>query len=144
MNKLYTYIITMLMLFGSMVTVNAEDFAEGLIRLRNKRTQNACLTTTKKGQAVGATRNVNQKSQVWVLLKNGDGYAIRSANTGEYLQPEFAQPAPSKAKLYIQTSPNNTGSQKYVNISSASDFSGNTCLNLNGDGKGIYKWSLRP
>lgn len=121
--------------------MSAADYQEGLIRLRNKRTSNACLTTTQSGKAVGATRNTNEISQVWVLLKYGDGYSIRSANTGEYLQAEFATPGASKTKLYIQNSPNNTGTEKYVNISSKSDFSGQTCLNLNGDGKGIYKWS---
>ncbi len=137
---LTTLITAILTLVGTM-TISAEDFATGLVRLKNKRTSNACLTTTESGKAVGATRNVNQISQVWVLLKDGSGYTLRSANTGEFLQPEFNTPAAGKATLYIQKSPNNTGTQQYVNISSKSDFSGQSCLNLNGDGKGIYKWS---
>ena len=140
MKKFYIFLLAFLGIVGSM-TLRAEDFKEGLIRLRNKRTTNACLTTTQSGKAVGATRNTSQISQVWVLLKDGDGYSIRSANTGEYLQAEFATPGKSKTRLYIQSSPNNKSTEKYVNISSKSDFSGQSCLNLNGDGKGIYKWS---
>ena len=140
MKKFYLFLLAFLGIVGSM-TLRAEDFKEGLIRLRNKRTTNACLTTTQSGKAVGATRNTSQISQVWVLLKDGDGYSIRSANTGEYLQAEFATPGKSKTRLYIQSSPNNKSTEKYVNISSKSDFSGQSCLNLNGDGKGIYKWS---
>lgn len=140
MKKLYLFLLAFLGIVGSM-TLRAEDFGEGLIRLRNKRTSNACLTTTQSGKAVGATRNTTQIGQVWVLLKDGNGYTVRSANTGEYLQAEFATPGKSKTRLYIQSSPNNKSTEKYVNISSKSDFSGQSCLNLNGDGKGIYKWS---
>ena len=137
MKRLSLLLLAFLGIVGSM-TISAADFQEGLVRFRNRRSSNACLTTTQSGKAVGATRDVNQIGQVWVLLKNGDGYSIRSANTGEFLQAEFAAPAKGKATMYIQDSPNATG---YVNVSSKSDFSGSTCLNLNGDAKSIVKWS---
>lgn len=135
--RLYFFILACIS-FAGLSTISAADIQEGLVRLINKRTSTACLTTTQSGKAVGAARNVNEIGQVWVLLKSGNGYTVRSANTGEYLQAEFAAPAKSKTTLYIQKSPNDAN---YFNISSASDFSGQTCLNLNGDGKGIYKWS---
>ena len=137
MKRFYLFLLAFIGIVGS-TAISAADFQEGLVRFVNKRTSSACLTTTQKGKAVGATRNVNEIGQVWVLLKNGDGYTVRSANTGEYLQAEFATPAKGKTTLYIQVSPNDGN---YFNISSKSDFSGQTCLNLNGDGKGIYKWS---
>lgn len=140
MKKLYLILLTLLSLLGSLDSY-AEDIPTGLVRFRNKRVSNACLSTAKSGQATGATRNTSQIAQVWVLLQDGNGYSVRSANTGEYLQADFGAPASSKVTLYIQKSPNNTGTQKYVNISSKSDFSGNSCLNLNGDGKTLYAWS---
>ncbi|MCR4995224.1 MAG: M60 family metallopeptidase [Bacteroidales bacterium] len=76
-----------------------------------------------------------------MLLKDGEGYSLRSANTGEYLQADFSDPASGKTRLYIQSSPNNTGTQQYVNVSSSSDFSGKTCLNLGQDGKTLYEWT---
>lgn len=137
MKRFYLFLFALLGLMGT-TTVSAASFQEGLVRFVNKRTNTACLTTTQSGKAVGAKRDVKQIGQVWVLLKSGSGYTVRSANTGEYLQAEFASPANSKTTLYIQQSPNDGN---YFNISSKSDFSGQTCLNLNGDGKGIYKWS---
>ncbi len=113
----------------------------GLIRLHNKRTTTSYLTTTTSGKAVGASKASKGLSQVWILEKSGSAYTVRSANTGEYLQPAFDTPSGSATNMYIQFSPNNTGTQSYINISSSSDFSGTSCLNLNGDGKSIYKWS---
>ena len=113
----------------------------GLIRLHNKRTSTAYLTTNTNGSAIGATKASTGLSQIWILEKNGSAYTLRSANTGEYLQAAFDSPGGSATNMYIQFSPNNTGTQSFINISSASDFSGTSCLNLNGDGKTIYKWS---
>jgi len=113
----------------------------GLIRLYNKRTTTAYLTTTASGSANGATKAATGLSQIWILEKSGVGYTLRSANTGEYLQGNFASPSSSSNQLYIQFSPNNTGTQAYINISSAQDFSGQTCLNLGNNGQTLYKWS---
>ena len=112
-----------------------------LFRLKNKRTSTSYLTTTTAGSAIGAKKASSGLSQIWIAEKKGSGYTIRSANTAQYLQEDFAKPAGGAVTMYIQFSPNNTGKQSYVNISSKSDFSGQSCLNLNGDGKGIYKWS---
>ena len=115
----------------------------GLIRLKNKRTSTAYLTTNTAGSAVGAPKASNGLSQVWILEKSGAGYTLRSANTGQYLQDAFASPAANAKVLYFQFSPNNKGTESYCNISSASDFSGQSCLNLGNTGTSINKWSFK-
>ena len=115
----------------------------GLIRLSNKRTSTSFLTTTEAGKAVGAPRAASGLSQIWILEKSGEGYSLRSANTGQYLQDSFGSPASGMKVLYIQFSPNNTGDMAYINVSSASDFSGQTCLNLGVNGTNITKWSYK-
>lgn len=112
----------------------------GLMRFKNKRNPNY-LTTKTAGSAVGAAKTTADLSQVWIVEKSGSGYTLRSANTGQYLQDDFAKPAGGAKELYIQFSPNNTGDAAYINISSKSDFSGSTCLNLGNNGTTITKWS---
>ena len=113
----------------------------GLVRLHNKRTSTAYLTTNTNGSAVGASKVSSGLSQIWILEKSGSGYTVRSANTGQYLQGEFGSPSGSATTLYIQFSPNNTGTMSYINISSASDFSGQKCMNLGNNGTTVTKWS---
>ncbi|MBQ8968661.1 MAG: M60 family metallopeptidase [Bacteroidaceae bacterium] len=113
----------------------------GLIRLSNKRTSTAYLTSRESGSAVGASKVSSGLSQVWILEKSGNGYTLRSANTGQFLQSTFGTPANTATTLYIQFSPNNTGTQSYINISSESDFSGQSCLNLGNNGTTVTKWS---
>ena len=137
MKKICFLLIATLSLMGNL-SISAADVEEGLIRLRNRRSATAYLTTNANGSAIGATKTPGGLSQVWILEKSGNGYTVRSANSGEYLQANFPEPSGAKTTLYIQVSPNNGA---YYNISSSSDFSGQTCLNLNGDGKTIYKWS---
>lgn len=112
----------------------------GLMRFKNKRNPNY-LTTKASGSAVGAAKTSADLSQVWIVEKRGSGYTLRSTNTGQYLQEDFAKPAGGAKELYIQFSPNNTGDQAYINISSKNDFSGSTCLNLGNNGTTITKWS---
>ncbi len=114
---------------------------QGLVRLYNKRSSTSFLTANTTGAVVGAKRATTGFSQIWIVQKSGSGYTLRSANTGDYLQADFGTPAGAPATLYIQYSPNNTSTQAYINISSDASFAGQTCLNLNGDGKTLYKWS---
>lgn len=137
MKKITLLLLALFSLAGSL-SISAADVAEGLIRLKNRRSSTAYLTTNTNGSAIGAPKASSGLSQVWILETKGNGYTIRSANTGEYLQANFPTPGGGKTTLYIQVSPNN-GS--FYNISSTSDFSGQTCLNLNGDGKTVYKYS---
>lgn len=115
----------------------------GLVRLSNKRTNTAFLTSTTAGAAKGASKTASGLSQIWILAKSGDGYTVRNANTGEYLQSDYSAPSSQATTLYIQYSPNNTNTstQAYINISSKSDFSGQSCLNLGNDKSTLYEWS---
>ena len=110
-------------------------------RLRSRRSSTSYLTTRTAGAAIGAAKASKGLSQIWIAEKAGSGFTLRSANTGQYLQAEFATPAGNRTTMYIQFSPNNTGKQSYVNISSKSDFSGLSCLNMGNDSKTLYKWS---
>ncbi len=113
----------------------------GLVRLHNKRVSTSYLTTNDADLAKGAAKATSGLGQVWILEESSEGYTLRSANTGQYLQSDFATPAAGAAVLYIQFSPNNTGTEAYCNISSKDDFSGSSCLNLGNDGTTLHKWS---
>lgn len=112
-----------------------------LIRIHNKRTATAYLTSNTAGSAVGASKAATGLTQVWIMEKSGVGYTLRSAHTGQYLQDNYAVPANDASQKYIQFSPNNTGTESFINISSVQDFSGQTCLNLENNGTKIAKWS---
>ncbi len=127
MKRLCLLLITVLC---GAVFASAQDFATGLVRLKSKRTL-WYLSTEDKGSAATAAKNLAKLSQVWILQPYGNGYSLRSANTGEYLQASYASPAATKTRLYIRQSPNATGTAKFYNISSKSDFSGSSFLNTN-------------
>ena len=112
------------------ITALAQDFDTGLVRLKSKRTS-WYLSTDTKGVATTTSKNTQKLSQVWILEPYGEGYYLRSANTGEYLQADYTTPAANKTRLYIRKSPNATGTTKFWNISSKSDFSGSSFLNTN-------------
>jgi len=116
----------------------------GLIRITNRRssTQNLTDNGTK---TLGVKANKNTLQQVWILEKKGEGYTLRNGETGKYLASDdnYRSPSLTAKTLYIQYSPNNSGKTAYINISEKSDFSGTSCLNLNGDGVTLYKWSYQ-
>ena len=112
-----------------------------LFRLKSKRKSTAYLTSTTNGSAVGASKNNSNKfSQIWVATKSGSAYNLRNGHTGEYLSDDFGKPKANATALYIQFSPNNTGTAAYINVSSKDDFSGQSCLNLGNDGTTLHKW----
>lgn len=126
--------------FGSMAAL-AQDFDTGLIRLKSKRTSRY-LSTETSGSATTAAKNLQKMSQVWILEPYIDGYYLRSANTGEYLQADYAVPAAGKTRLYIRKSPNATGNALFWNISSKSDFSGSNFLNTNSSSYALFSYSM--
>ena len=126
---LTTLMVLTLTLLGTM-TISAQDFATGLVRVKSKRTS-YYLSTAKSGVATTTASNTNSYDQVWILVPSGSGYSLRSANTGEYLQAAFATPAAGKTTLYIRKSTNASSSQKFYNISSDSGFGGSKFLNTN-------------
>ena len=116
----------------------------GLVRLANRRLPNANLAQI--GSLVQGTQALESDlAQVWILAKSGDGYTLRNASTGSYLDSEdnFRTPSSSAVRMYIQASPNNTGASSYINLSTEAGFEGNVCLNLNGDGTTLYKWTCQ-
>ena len=128
--RIHRNILTILLLVVTTIVANAQDFATGLVRVKSKRTS-WYLSTDAKGAATTTAKNLQKLGQVWILEPYGEGYYIRSANTGEYLQADYTTPASGKTRLYIRRSPNSTGSIKFYNISSKSDFSGSSFLNTN-------------
>jgi len=116
----------------------------GLVRIANRRTTTANLTDDGT-KTLGARANVNNLQQVWILQKNNKSYTLRNASTGRFLSSDdnYRSPSAAPKMMYIQYSPNNSGSSSYVNISEKSDFSGTSCLNLNGDGVNLFKWSYQ-
>ncbi|MBQ6192173.1 MAG: M60 family metallopeptidase [Bacteroidaceae bacterium] len=132
---------------GSLTGKDYVSFVLGkknLVRLTNRRSTNSRLADNGTS-TVGAAKNNNTLAQVWLLDKSGSGYTLRNANTGRFLNDDdnFRSPSATAARIFIQFSPNNSGSQAYINLSEKEDFSGNVCLNLNGDGTTLYKWTCQ-
>ncbi len=110
-------------------------------RLNCRRNTARYLTSSASGSASGAAliSSGTDLSQIWLVTKSGDGYTYMNAETGEFLTSSYASPG-SETTLYMQQSPN-VDTDLYYNISSASDFSGSSCLNLGNDGSTLYEWS---
>ena len=128
MKRFFTLLIALLAL--ATFTASAQDFSTGLIRLKSKRTS-WYLSSETKGAATTTAKNTAKMGQVWILETYGNGYYLRNAKTGEYLQENYATPASNKFRLYIRKSPNAKGSALFYNIASTSDFSGSSFLNTN-------------
>lgn len=114
-----------------------------LVRLTNRRSSNYSLADNGT-KTVGAVTDKNSTSQVWIIEKDGKGYTLRNGKTGRYLNDDddFRSPSSSKNTLYIQFSPNNTGSSSWINLSEDESFKGNVCLNENGSSPtDLYKWT---
>ena len=117
----------------------------GLIRITNRRSSSVNLADNGT-KTLGVRASKNTLQQVWILEKKGDGYTLRNGSTGKYLSSDdnYRSPSATAKTLYIQYSPNNPSNKTtYINISEKSDFSGTSCLNLNGDGTTLYKWSYQ-
>ncbi len=113
-----------------------------LIRLKARLNSSYYLTSTESGVAKAATlTSTTEKSQIWVANYSSDGhYSLLNASTGEYLTSTFTVTG-SETNLYIEQSPNDEENEGYFIISSASDFSGNTCLNYNNTDHNLYNWA---
>ena len=138
MNKIYTFITTMLMLLGS-TAIAAQDFATGLVRIKSGRTS-WYLSSATSGKPTTAANKASDLAQTWILEADGAGYIVRSANTAEYLQTAMTTTAAGKATLYVRKSPNATSSKALFNISASSAFSGDF-LNTN-DSHNLFKYSM--
>lgn len=115
----------------------------GLVRLTNRRSSNYNLADNGT-KTIGELSNRNSLSQVWILEKSGEGYTLRNGKTGRYLDDDdnFRKPSSSATTIYIQYSPNNSGTSSWINLSEDKSFSGNVCLNENGSNPtDLYKWT---
>ena len=137
--KRFLLLLTAFLAIASSMTVTAQDFAEGLYRVKSKRTS-YYLSTATKGKATTTPKALSKLDQVWILQPSGSGYTFRSANTGEYLQADYDVPSSTVTTLYIGTSSAATSSDKLFNISSESNLSGYSMLNTNANGYGLHEW----
>jgi len=93
-----------------------------LFRLVNKQYPSHYIEQT-GGKLIGSAKKENDLSQVWILTAtgNGDGYTIRNAGNGEYVQHQnttYAQftTAASPETFYIKLSGHSTDSRDYFSI----------------------------
>ncbi len=120
-----------------------------LVRLHALRSPQRYLTNTSgETVAMDVPEDEGDGLQLWILKPEGDGYTLQNVITGKYLALPTGEAAP-KAKseattLYIRANTQSTTQQgNWVNISSASDFSGKTFLNMNQNNtSGLYIWSI--
>ena len=118
--------------------------SKNIVRLTSRR--NSAVRLSDNGTStVGAAKNDKTLAQVWLLAKSGNGYTLRNANTGRYLNDDdnFRSPSATPNTIYIQFSPNNGTNGAYINLSEKADFSGSSCLNLGNDGTTLFKWTCQ-
>ncbi len=157
MRKLFTLLFSAIIgLFAS--TASAETVQEQLerlhaategtlVRLHAQRAPERYLTCG-SGESVKMTvpKNEGDGLQLWILKPKGDGYTLQNVITERYLTiPDGKDPKSSgdPATLYIRANTVSTTEGNWVNISSASNFSGKTFLNMNQDGTDkLFTWSL--
>lgn len=121
-------------------TVYAQDITTGVVRVKSNRTSYYLSSSGVGNVTTTANNNESNYNQIWILLKNGSGYTLRSANTGEYLQATMTAVSSGKATLYIRKSPNATASKALINISAKSDCTGDF-LNTN-TSHNLFKYSM--
>ncbi|MBO7118879.1 MAG: M60 family metallopeptidase [Bacteroidaceae bacterium] len=124
--------------------VNYVLSSKNIVRLTSRRSTNVRLADNGTNTE-GAAKNDNTLAQVWLITKAGNGYTLRNASTGRYLNDDdnFRSPSATANTIYIQFSPNNGTNDAFINLSENESFSGNVCLNLNGDGTTLYKWACQ-
>ncbi len=129
---------------GGTPTTYADGSSSTLARFYCRRSSggNRYLTSTESGEAHAATlTSKTALSQIWMLTPSGDGYTFLCSETGEYLTATFSNTG-SATTLYLGASPNNGMNDNYYCISSSSDFSGYTCLNLsNTNYTDLFEWT---
>ena len=131
--------MTLLAWTGSSI-VHAQDITTGVVRVKSNRTSYYLSSSGVGNVTTTANNNESNYNQIWILLKNGSGYTLRSANTGEYLQATMTTVSSGKATLYIRKSPNATASKALINISAKSDCTGDF-LNTN-TSHNLFKYSM--
>lgn len=114
----------------------------GLFRIPNYNhpTQYICEDTSDNRGTTGL-RAEKDMAQMWIIEHNDDGFSLRNAKTGHYLQADYSC-ATSKHYWAIQLSPNNkytTDTQIIICHGKVGRGSQN-CANLNGGNSGLADW----
>lgn len=99
-----------------------------LFRIANKNYTNRFITQS-GGKLVCSAKSDDNLSQIWIVTSNSDGYTIRNAGNGEYVQPQNSLYTPyttslSPATLYVKLSSQTTSNQDYFSISNESGATG--------------------
>ena len=114
----------------------------GLYRIQSRGNNSQYIVenvSTHKGTT--NTKSNKTLSQMWIIEHGDDGFSLRNAKTGDYLQANYSCAA-SKYFWTIQLSPNNTSDEdKYIVIchGDVKSYSRN-CANLNGGSSGLTDW----
>lgn len=117
---------------------------DGLVRLTNRRSSNYNLADNGE-KTLGQVIDKTSRQQVWILQKDGAGYTLRNGQTGRFLNDDdnYRSPSTSPTTVYIQFSPNNSGTSSWINICEENKFDGMKCLNENGNSpEDLYQWSV--
>ena len=96
---------------------------------------------THKGSTRTKATDALRMSQMWIVEHNDDGFSLRNAQTGNYLQSDYNCNA-SKYFWTVQLSPNNTSdNDQFIIICHGEVQSGKTnCANLKSGSSGLTDW----
>ncbi len=117
----------------------------GLFRIQSRTQTNQYIyenVTSHKASTQSLIKTATaQKRQMWIIGYEDEGFSLRNAQTGKYLQHDYTC-ADSKSYWTISLSPNNTSSaDKYIVICNSELKSGEkNCINLNGGSSGLTNW----
>ena len=117
----------------------------GLFRIQSRGNTNQYInevaTTRKASTRTKSTAENLRLAQMWIIEHNDDGFSLRNAQTGDYMQADYTC-STSKYFWKIQLSPNNSSdSDPYIIIchGDVGSYKRN-CANLNGGSSGLTDW----
>ncbi len=155
-------ILTLLFSLFVGIAANAETVEEMLerlhsatdgtvVRLHAQRSPERYLTNSSGNKvAMIVPKSESDGLQLWILKPKGEGYSLQNVVTGKYLSiptdgsGDAPTAADNVATLYIRANTVSTSTKgNWVNISSVSNFSGKTTLNMNQNNTDeLFTWSL--
>lgn len=112
----------------------------GLYRFYNHG-QSDRVISENSAQGASATLSAGDMSQMWIVEHNSDGYSLRNALSGNYLQNDYTC-KPTIAYWTISLSPNNTSdADPYIIIAHGNVTRGSVnCANLNNQSLTLTDW----
>ena len=117
----------------------------GLFRIQSHGNTNQFISeNVTTHRATTGTKNTTETSrmgQMWIIEHSDEGFSLRNARTGNYLQDNYSCSA-SKYFWTMQLSPNNTSDDdQYIIICHGEVKSlSRNCANLNGGSSGLTDW----